>query len=108
MILLSCQQRKKEIKITNVHNDFQTPYFEDSLRIENILKYKSVVDSIFKKSARANHNPSIAYGIVVDNKLIYSNAVGYANLEKKIAADNKSRFRIASMIKLPPAKQVDF
>lgn len=99
MILLSCQQRKKEIKITNVHNDFQTPYFEDSLRIENILKYKSVVDSIFKKSARANHNPSIAYGIVIDNKLIYSNAVGYANLEKKIAADNKSRFRIASMTK---------
>ncbi|SRR5258706_132891 len=99
IILLSCEQKKSTIEVASFDENYQAPYFEDSLRTEKILKYKWVVDSIFKKSARANHNPSIAYGIVVDSKLIYSNAVGYANLEKKIAADNKSRFRIASMTK---------
>ena len=99
LAFLSCEIKKPNIKITNVAEDYPAPYFEDSLRAEKILKYKSVVDSIFAKSAKANHNPAIAYGIVVDDKLIYSNAVGYANLEKKIAADNKTRFRIASMTK---------
>jgi len=95
-----CSEKKPvNLAIENYNNDYQTPYFEDSLRAQKILNYKSVVDSIFKKSARANHNPAIAYGIVVDDKLVYSNAVGYANLEKKIVADSKSRFRIASMTK---------
>jgi CubicO group peptidase (beta-lactamase class C family) len=99
-LLFSCTERRSDnFQITNVSGDYQTPYFEDSGRAEKILKYKSVIDSIFSKSARTNHNPAIAYGIVVDDKLIYSNAVGYANLEKKIAADSKSRFRIASMTK---------
>jgi CubicO group peptidase (beta-lactamase class C family) len=98
--LLSCSEKKSNnFQVTHISGDYQTPFFEDSVRTEKILKYKSVVDSIFSKSAHANHNPAIAYGIVVDNKLIYSNAVGYSNLEKKIAADNKSRFRIASMTK---------
>src|SRR5438045_3062691 len=99
IIFFSCEQKKSAIQIKSFDENYPAPYFEDSLRTEKILKYKSVVDSIFRKSSRVNHNPSIAYGIVVDNKLIYSNAVGYANLEKKIAADNKSRFRIASMTK---------
>ncbi|HEV8512491.1 MAG TPA: serine hydrolase domain-containing protein [Cyclobacteriaceae bacterium] len=99
-LLFSCvEKRSDNFQITNVSGDYQTPYFEDSGRAEKILKYKSVIDSIFSKSARANHNPAIAYGVVVDDKLIYSNAVGYANLEKKIIADSKSRFRIASMTK---------
>src|SRR5260221_340033 len=97
--LFSCEQKKTNVHIVQIDETYQAPYFEDSLRTEKLLKYKSVVDSIFKKSASANHNPSIAYGIVVDNKLIYSNAFGYANLEKKIVADSKSRFRIASMTK---------
>src|SRR6185369_11341641 len=99
-ILCSCTEKKStNFQIANVSGDYQAPYFDDSARAEKILKYKSVVDSIFSKSARVNHNPAIAYGIVVDDKLIYANAVGYSNLEKKIAADSKSRFRIASMTK---------
>lgn len=99
IIFFSCEIKKSSIKITKVDEKYQAPYFEDPLRAYKILKYKKVVDSIFKKSARGNHNPAIAYGIVVDDKLVYSNAVGYANLEKKIPADNTSRFRIASMTK---------
>jgi len=97
--LFSCGQKKNNLSIVNSSAMYQPPYFEDSLRAEKILKYKSVIDSIFKQSAHANHNPAIAYGIVVDDQLIYANATGYSNLEKKIPADNKSRFRIASMTK---------
>ncbi len=100
VVLFSCSEKKtNHFQITNASEDYQKPYFEDSARAEKILKYKSVIDTIFKQSARANHNPAIAYGIVVDDKLIYCNAVGYSNLEKRIVADNKSRFRIASMTK---------
>jgi CubicO group peptidase (beta-lactamase class C family) len=97
--LFSCEIKKPAVKITSVDEKYKEPHFEDPLRGFKILKYKAVIDSIFKKTARANHNPAIAYGIVVDDKLIYSNAVGYANLENKIPANNTSRFRIASMTK---------
>src|SRR5579859_825590 len=97
---VSCTEKKTAtLPVASVSADYQTPYFEDATRAEKIVRYKSVIDSIFKKSARANHNPAIAYGMVVDNQLIYSNAVGYANLDKGIVADSKSRFRIASMTK---------
>ncbi len=100
ILFSSCVEKKGDsIQITNVSDEYQSPYFEDSKRAENILHLFSVIDSIFKISARTHLNPAIAYGIVVDNKLIYSNAVGYTNLEKKTAADSKSRFRIASMTK---------
>ena len=99
-ILISCANPKtNNFNIQKAGKEYQTPYFEDYARVEKILSFKSVVDSIFAKSARTNHNPAIAYGVVVDNQLIYANAVGYSNLEKKIPANSKSRFRIASMTK---------
>ncbi|HTH54726.1 MAG TPA: serine hydrolase domain-containing protein [Cyclobacteriaceae bacterium] len=99
IILFSCEIKKPSAKIINSDEKYQAAHFEDPLRGYKILKFKTVVDSIFRKSARMNHNPAIAYGIVVDDKLVYSNATGYANLEKKTSADNTSRFRIASMTK---------
>lgn len=100
-MVVACQQKKQveEAVIEKVSSDYRTPYFEDSARVSKVLKYTSVVDSIFARSARANHNPAIAYGIVMDGKLIYSNSVGYSNVEKKIKATSQSRFRIASMTK---------
>ncbi len=100
LVLVGCQERKNSnYQISNVSKDYAAAYFEDSARVDKILKFRHVVDSIFRKSASTNHNPAVAYGIVVDNQLIYSNATGYSNIEKRIVADNKSRFRIASMTK---------
>jgi CubicO group peptidase (beta-lactamase class C family) len=99
-LLSSCEPKKTEIsKIKSVGTEYSAPYFEDSLRLSKIKKATSIVDSIFAKYARVNHNPAIAYGIVVDDQLAYSNSVGYSNLEKKIPASSDSRFRIASMTK---------
>ncbi len=100
-IAFSCQQatHSSESKIESISDQYTTPYFEDTARASKILKFTSVIDTIFARSARSNHNPSIAYGIVVDDQLIYSNSVGYSNLEKKILATSNTRFRIASMTK---------
>jgi len=50
-ILFSCAEKRSDnFQITNVSRDYQTPYFEDSARAEKILKYKSVIDSVFSKS----------------------------------------------------------
>ncbi|MCA6380374.1 MAG: beta-lactamase family protein [Cytophagales bacterium] len=97
----ACQPAAKlsEDKIESTSGEYTAPYFEDTARVSKIIKYTSVVDSIFARSAKLNHNPAIAYGIVVDNKLVYSNSVGYSNIEKKIPATSKTRFRIASMTK---------
>jgi CubicO group peptidase (beta-lactamase class C family) len=99
--LNSCKQANEpsEVKIESISQEYQAPYFEDTARASKIIKYTSVVDSIFARSAKLNHNPAIAYGIVVDNKLVYANSVGYSNIEKKIPATSKTRFRIASMTK---------
>ena len=101
LIAFSCQQatNSSENRIESISNEYTTPYFEDTARASKILKFTAAIDTLFARSARSNHNPSIAYGIVVDDKLIYSNSVGYSNVEKKILAASTTRFRIASMTK---------
>jgi CubicO group peptidase (beta-lactamase class C family) len=44
--------------------------------------------------------PGISAGIVYDQALIWSHGYGYANLEKQIAADQRSVYRCASITKL--------
>jgi CubicO group peptidase (beta-lactamase class C family) len=100
-IFTSCKEASKpaEVQIESISHEFKTPYFEDTARVSKIKKGSSVVDTIFARYAKANRNPAIAYGIVVDNRLIYSNSIGYSNIGKKILATSDSRFRIASMTK---------
>ena len=44
--------------------------------------------------------PSLSIAIVLDQKIIYSQAFGYADVDKKIPATTKTIYRIASMTKL--------
>ena len=46
-----------------------------------------------------NHLPGVAYGLVVDGKLVYKGNIGYTDIEKKIPVTSSSLFRIASMSK---------
>ena len=57
--------------------------FTDPARLEKIKKSFSVVDSIYKKLAKDNHFPGLAFGIVVDGKLVHTGNYGYTNIEKK-------------------------
>lgn len=49
--------------------------------------------------AKERNIPGIAYGIVVDNELVISNATGLLDIDTKFPATSKSAFRIASMTK---------
>jgi CubicO group peptidase (beta-lactamase class C family) len=65
----------------------------------SVLQHKAVVDSIILKYARENHMPGIAYGLVMNGELIYTNYQGYMNLANKTSVVASSAFRIASMTK---------
>ena len=54
---------------------------------------------MYREAAEKRHFPGVAFGIVVDGKLVYSGGMGFTNVAKKIPATPKSLFRIASMSK---------
>ncbi|MEJ7805670.1 MAG: serine hydrolase domain-containing protein [Telluria sp.] len=57
------------------------------------------IDKMYVELAHKEHLPALVYGVVVDGKLIHSRALGFANVEEKIAATTSTQFRIASMTK---------
>ncbi|HEY4111324.1 serine hydrolase [Puia sp.] len=58
-----------------------------------------VVNKLYRAYAEKNHYPGMVYGIVAGGDLVYSNAVGWTDVQKKIAAGATADFRIASMTK---------
>jgi len=78
---------------------YKPAVFTDPGRMEKIKKAFPAIDSIFKKVAIENHFPGLAYGIVVDGKLLHTGNYGYTDIEKKIPVTSSSLFRIASMSK---------
>lgn len=71
----------------------------DDNRIKNIEAAYPVIDELFNTYANKNHFPGMAYGLVIDGRLVHTGHTGYANLTEKIEADSTSDFRIASMTK---------
>ncbi len=99
--LFSCKQNKQAEKIMAVQYDslYQPATFSDAGRMEKIMQAFPVIDKIFKDYADSNHLPGVAYGLVVDGKLVYKGNIGYTDIEKKIPVTSSSLFRIASMSK---------
>ena len=80
-------------------SSYKPAMFADPDRMEKIKKSFAAIDSIYKKAAIENHFPGLAFGIVVDGKLVYTGNYGYTDIEKKIPVTSSSLFRIASMSK---------
>lgn len=106
LFLCSCNQNKTSRKIAETFFDtaYQPATFSDgdrpdSHRMEKIMLSYPVIDKIFKDYADSNHLPGVAYGLVVDGKLVYKGNIGYTDIEKKIPVTSSSLFRIASMSK---------
>ncbi len=62
-------------------------------------KVFTVVENMYRSFAAERKVPGLAFGIVINGKLVYANAFGYSDTEKKIAATTTSVYRIASMSK---------
>ncbi|MVM35405.1 serine hydrolase [Spirosoma sp. HMF4905] len=78
---------------------YQPPVFTDTDRLKRLEAAFPIVEKIYKEAAEKRHLPGIAFGVVLDGKLVYSGGVGYTDVAKKIPATSKSLFRIASMTK---------
>lgn len=59
----------------------------------------TVVENMYRRFAEERKVPGLAFGIVMDGKLVYANAFGFGDTEKKIPVTTKSVYRIASMSK---------
>ena len=69
---------------------------EQAEKIKTILP---TIDQICQDFAKKNHLPSLVYGLVVDGKVVHSNALGIANTTTNSNANLQSVYRIASMSK---------
>ena len=86
-MLTSCDQNKtasSSIATTNFDTAYQPATFADAGRMEKIMQAFPIIDKIFKDYADSNHLPGVAYGLVVDGKLVYKGNIGYTDIEKKI------------------------
>src|SRR6188768_3751668 len=101
-MLTACDQNKtaaSTIAATIFDSTYEPATFMDAGRMEKIMQAFPVIDKIFKDYADSNHLPGVAYGLVVDGKLVYKGNIGYTDIEKKIPVTSSSLFRIASMSK---------
>ncbi|MDQ2752875.1 MAG: beta-lactamase family protein, partial [Bacteroidota bacterium] len=81
----------------NEQATYQPPRFTDNNRLQKIESTFAVADSIFKAYAEKNHFPAVAFGLVVDGKLVHANAFGFTDILSGTKATPASLFRIASM-----------
>ncbi len=75
------------------------PRFPEAGRAERIAVLLPEIRKLYTDYATDKHAPGLVWGIVLDGQLVHTGAIGFANLEKKIPADQRSFFRIASMTK---------
>lgn len=80
-------------------NTYQPPAFADADRLEKLKAAFPIVEKLYRDRAEKAHYPGLAFGIVLDGKLVYSGGIGYADVAKKTPATPQSLFRIASMTK---------
>lgn len=101
IILGSCNHKKSSQKVAKTVFDtaYQPAVFTEKDRLQKISETFSLIDKMFKAYADSNHLPGVAYGLVVDGKLVYKGNIGYTDVEKKIPVTSSSLFRIASMSK---------
>lgn len=80
------------------HND-QEVKSTDKDTSGKMSKVYNVVEAMYRKFAAERKIPGLAFGIVIDGRMVYGNAFGYADPDKKIRVTTKSVYRIASMSK---------
>jgi CubicO group peptidase (beta-lactamase class C family) len=97
----SCNENKKSEQVATVLFDssYKPAVFPDTGRMAKIRLAFSVVDKLYKDYADSNHFPGIAFGVVVDGKLVHTGNYGFTDIEKKIPVTSQSLYRVASMSK---------
>lgn len=103
-VLLSCKptptiEPAVELPTPAYSISYQPPVFSVDDRIEQIKSIAPELQKLIADHAKARNIPGIAYGVVVDNKLVLKDATGVLNIEKGTPVTPLSSFKIASMTK---------
>ncbi|MDX2247282.1 MAG: serine hydrolase [Bacteroidia bacterium] len=78
---------------------YRPPEFPQTSRAEELKKIQPAIKEIFEKYAVEKHIPGLAYGIVMDDTLLFSGGTGTINTTHPQPVSKTSLFRIASMTK---------
>lgn len=82
-----------------IDTTYQLPVFNDPERMKKIEAAFPIIENLYKEFTEKNNYPGLVFGVVVDDKLVFSGGFGYSDVKNKIPVNNKSMFRIASMTK---------
>lgn len=80
-------------------SDLPTPYFAEADRRERLRNACPLLTPIFRRHAEERHIPGVAYGVVVDGELLFTDSLGVCNVTTGAPVDADTVFRIASMTK---------
>jgi CubicO group peptidase (beta-lactamase class C family) len=75
------------------------PRFSDPARVDKLRDALPAIDSLMRTFASSQRVPGIAYGVIVDGRLLHVAAVGLREVPTRAAVDTSTVFRIASMTK---------
>ncbi|MBB5395955.1 serine hydrolase [Mucilaginibacter sp. AK015] len=84
---------------TTTFAQYKPAAFNDPDRLKKIEDTFPVIDQLYKDYAEKNHWPGMAYGVLVDGKLVHTGNTGYTDIDAKTPVTSQSDFRIASMTK---------
>jgi len=73
--------------------------FTDPDRHARLMSALPAIDSLFHNFAARSHVPGIAYGILIDGKLVHARTEGLRDIAANSPVDGNTAFRIASMTK---------
>ena len=77
---------------------YATPVL-DTAAFQKMESVFPVLDKVYKDYMEKNHFPSIAFGVVANGQLVYSNSFGFTDVAKKTPSSAQAMYRIASMSK---------
>jgi CubicO group peptidase (beta-lactamase class C family) len=73
--------------------------FADPQRLKKLESAFPAIDNLMKQFAERSNVPGIAYGIVVDGKVVHRGMSGFREVPSRAPVDSETVFRIASMSK---------
>jgi len=79
--------------------DYTPARFSDPDRVASLRTALPAIDSLFNAFAESNKVPGIAYGVLIDGRLVHTGTAGLRDIAKNAPVDSASVFRIASMTK---------
>ncbi len=85
--------------MTEPNAQFPIPQFTDPHRHQKLTTAFPQVEQLFREFVEQRRIPGLAFGIVIDGKLVYANGIGLRNVTTQAPATPDSVFRIASMTK---------